>query len=74
MLDIVIILVRKLSFAKLPSNLFLKNIFEITLRCTVSTVGEIHEIILSITVWDLEPHAACKTKLLMSIVHNFQPS
>ena len=42
-------------FVKLRHNRFLKNIFEISLRCTVSTVGEMHEPILSITGGDLEP-------------------
>ena len=49
MLDILVI------FVKLRHNRFLKNIFEISLRCTVSTVGEMHEPILSITRGDLEP-------------------
>ena len=49
MLDILII------FVKLRHNQFLKNIFESTLHCTVSTVGEVHEPILSITRTDLEP-------------------
>ena len=48
MLDILIV------FVKLRHNRFLKNIFEISLRCTVSTVGEMHEPILSITRADLE--------------------
>ena len=43
MLDTLIIFVRKLNFVKLRRNWFLKNIFETTLRCTVSTVGEMHE-------------------------------
>ena len=54
MLDILIILVRKLNFVTLHRNQFLKTIFETTLRCTVSTVGETHETILSITGGDLE--------------------
>ena len=41
--------------AKRSQNRFLKNIFERTLRCTVSTVGEVHEAILSINRADLEP-------------------
>ena len=49
MLDILVI------FVKLRHNRFLKNIFEISLRCIVSTVGEMHEHILSITKADLEP-------------------
>ena len=49
MLDILII------FVKLRHNRFLANIFESTLRCTVSTAGEVHEPILSITRADLEP-------------------
>ena len=49
MLDTSIIFARKLNFVKLRHNQFLKNIFETTLRCTVSTVGEMHETILSIT-------------------------
>ena len=55
MLDILVNLVRKLSFVTLRRNRFLKNIFETTLRCTVSTVGETHETIMSITGGDLEP-------------------
>ena len=55
MLDTLIIVVRKLNFVKLRHNRLFKNIFETTLRCTVSTVGEMHEIILSITREDLEP-------------------
>ena len=55
MLDILIILVRKLNFVTLRRSQFLKTIFETTLRCTVSTVGETHETILSITGGDLEP-------------------
>ena len=55
MLDILLILVRKLNFVTLRPNRFLKTIFETTLRCTVSTVGETHETILSITGGDLEP-------------------
>ena len=47
MLDILII------FVKLRHSRFLKNIFEISLSCTVSTVGEMHEPILSITRADL---------------------
>ena len=54
MLDILIILVRKLNIAALHRNWFLKTIFETTLRCTVSTVDETHETILSITGGDLE--------------------
>ena len=54
-LDILIILGRKLNFVKLRRNRFLKTIFETTLRCTLSTVGETHETILSITGGDLEP-------------------
>ena len=46
MLDTLIIFVRKLDFVKVCRNRFLKNIFETTLRCTVSTVGEMHETIL----------------------------
>ena len=42
-------------FVKLFHNRFLKNIFEIYLHCTVSTVGEMHEPILSIARADLEP-------------------
>ena len=49
MLDILIIFVRKLSFVKLRRDRFLKNVFETTLRYTVSTVSETHETILSIT-------------------------
>ena len=55
MLDILIVFVRKLNFVKLRRNWFLKNIFEATLDCTVSTVGEMHETILLITRRDLEP-------------------
>ena len=55
MLDILIILVRKLNFVTLRHNRFLKTIFETTLRCALSTVGEMHETILSITGGDLEP-------------------
>ena len=55
MLDILVNLVRKLSFVTLRRNRFLKNIFETTLRCTVSTVGETHKTIMSITGGDLEP-------------------
>ena len=62
MLDILVI------FVKRRHNRFLKNIFEISLRCTVSTVGEMHEPILLIT----RTHAPCKVKLLATIVHNFQ--
>ena len=51
MLNILNILV---IFVKLRHNRFLKNIFEMSLRCTVSTVGEMHEPILSITRADLE--------------------
>ena len=50
-----IIFVRKLTFVKLRQNRFLKSIFETTLRCTVSTVGETHETILSITGGDVQP-------------------
>ena len=50
-----IIFVRKLNFVKLRHNRFLKSIFETTLRCTVSTVGETHETILSITEGDVQP-------------------
>ena len=49
MLDVLII------FVKLRQNRFLKNIFEISLRCTVSTVSEVHEPILSIARADQEP-------------------
>ena len=55
MLDTLITFVRKLNFVKLRRNRFLKNIFETTLGCTVSTVGEMHKTILSITGGDLEP-------------------
>ena len=55
MLDILIIFVRKLNFVTLRHNRFLKTIFETTLRCTLSTVGETHETIPSITGGDLEP-------------------
>ena len=55
MLDTLITFVRKLNFVKLRRNRFLKNIFETTLGSTVSTVGEMHETILSITGGDLEP-------------------
>ena len=55
MLDTLIIFVRKLNFVKLCHNRFLKNVFETTLRCTVSTVGEMHETILLITGGELEP-------------------
>ena len=48
MLDILII------FVKLRHNRFLKNIFESTLRCPVSTAGEVHKPTLSITRADLE--------------------
>ena len=48
MLDILII------FVKLRHNRFVKNIFESTLCCTVSTAGEVHETVLSITKTDLE--------------------
>ena len=68
MLDTLIISTRKLSFVKLCRNRFLKNRFETTLRCTVKTVGEMHETILSITGGDLET-----LQLHMSIVRNFQP-
>ena len=44
-----------ITFVKLRHNQFLKNIYENTLRCTVSTTGEVHELILSITRVDLEP-------------------
>ena len=54
MLNILIILLRELNFVTLRRNQFLKTIFETTLRCTVSTVGETHETILSITGEDLE--------------------
>ena len=54
MLDTLIIFARKLNFVKLCHNRFLKNIFETTLRCTMSTVGEMHETILSTTGGDLE--------------------
>ena len=63
----------KYNFVKLCHNRFLKNIFEATLRCTVSTVGETHETILLITGGDLEPLQQNETKLLVSIVCNFQP-
>ena len=49
MLDILMI------FVKLCHNQSLKNIFEISLRCTVSTVSEVHEPILLIARADLEP-------------------
>ena len=49
MLDILII------FVKLRHNRFLKDINEISLRCTVSTVSEVHEPILSIARADREP-------------------
>ena len=49
MLDILMI------FVKLNHNQFLKNISESTLCCTMSTAGEVHEPILSITRADLEP-------------------
>ena len=49
MLNILMSFVRKLSFVKLRRNRFLKNVFETTLRYTVSTVSETHETILSIT-------------------------
>ena len=59
---ILIIFVRKLNFVKLRHNRFLKSIFENTLRCTVSTVGdtvstvgETHEAILSIIGGDVQP-------------------
>ena len=55
MLNTLIIFARKLNLVRLRHNRFLKNIFETTLRCTVSTVGEMHETILSITGGDLEP-------------------
>ena len=55
MLDILMIFLRKLNFVKLHCNWFLENIVETTLRCTVSTVVEMHETILSITRGDLEP-------------------
>ena len=55
MLDILIIFIRKLNFVKLRRNQLLKNIFETTLRCTVGTVCEARETILSITGGDLEP-------------------
>ena len=55
MLDTLITFVTKLNFVKLRRNRILKNIFETTLRCTVRTVGEMHETILSITGGDLEP-------------------
>ena len=55
MLDILIILVRKLNFVTLRHNRFLKIIFETTLHCTLCTVGETYETILSITGGDLEP-------------------
>ena len=55
MLDILRIFVRKLNFVKLRRNGFLKNIFETTLCCTVSTVDETHETIMLITGVDLEP-------------------
>ena len=48
MLDILVI------FVKFSHNRFLKNVFEISLSCTVSTVGEMHEPILSVTRADLE--------------------
>ena len=55
MLDIVITLLRELNFVTLRHNRFLKTIFETILRCTLSTVGETHETIMSITGEDLEP-------------------
>ena len=76
MLDILIIFVRKLNFVKLRRNRFLKNILESTLRVTVTIVGEMHEIILSITRGSRRGSrtpAACKRNLLVSIVHNFEP-
>ena len=58
-LDILIIFVRKLYFVNFvkplkPHSVF-KNIFESILRCTVSSEGESHETILSITGRDIEP-------------------
>ena len=50
--------------AKRSQNRFLKNIFERTLRCTVSTVGEVHEAILSINRADLEPLHLVRWKFL----------
>ena len=72
MLDILIILVRKLNFVTLRRDRFLKYIYETTLRCTVSTAGETHEIILSITGGESRTPTVCKAKLLVSIVRNFQ--
>ena len=73
MLEALIIYVRNLNFVKLRGNQFLKNIFETTLHCTVSTVGEMHETILSVNYWrGSRTPVACKTKLLVSIVCNFQ--
>ena len=55
MLDTLIIFVRKLNFVKLCHNRLLRNISETNLRCTVRTVGEMDQTIMSITGGDLEP-------------------
>ena len=73
MLDILIIFVRKLNFVKLRRNRL--YIFETTLRYTVSTVGEMHETILSITGGDLTPcsmkdEAFCVNSLQLSVINN----
>ena len=75
MLSALIIFVRKLNFVKLCRNRLLKNIFETTLCCTVSTVGEMHETILSITGKDLEPlqhvrWSSCVNSSQLSAVKN----
>ena len=71
MLDVLIILVKKLNFVTLRHNRFLKTIFETTLRCTLSTVRETHETFLSITGGNLEPlHVRRKFQPLAIVTKN----
>ena len=70
MLDTLIIFVRKLNFLNFCRNRFLKSIFETTLRCTLSTVGKMHETNLSITGGSLEPKAPCVNIWQLSAIKN----